>query len=135
MNGLSRLAGADRNNLREMELKAGRMAEHLGDGAEHDRMHDELAGFWRARDQSAGPAGAAAAEIVGAERSVLGKGTQLARDLVHHFGADDIVNDDASVVGERRADFVGRSRRRQVFDHIFFQYSGRTPFSQQSSNY
>ncbi len=35
--------------------------------------------------------------------------TQLFGDLVHHFGADDVIDDDASVVGERGADFVGGS--------------------------
>ena len=90
-----------------MELKAGRMTEHFADGAEHGGIHHELAGLWRARDQAAGSAGAASAEIVGAEGRGFGEWAQLLSDLVHYFGTDDAIDNDASVVGERCADFVG----------------------------
>jgi hypothetical protein len=117
MNRLGRLAGADRNDLREMELKAGGVAEHFADTAEHHGIHHEVAGFWRARDQPAGPACAASAEIVGTDWCLFSEGTQLCGDLVHDFGADDAIDDDASVVGKRCADLVGGRRRGQMFDH------------------
>ena len=81
MNRLRGLARADRDYLREVELKAGRVTEHLADRAEDGGIHHELAGFRRARDKAAGAARALAAEIVGAERGGVGEGTQLVRRL------------------------------------------------------
>ena len=87
------------------------MTEHLADRAEHRGIHHEFAGFWRARDQAAGPARAASAEVVGAEGRLVSEGAQLVGDLVHHFGAHDAIDNDASVLVKGRADFVGGSRQ------------------------
>ena len=48
-----------------------------------------------------------AAEIVGAERGGVGKGTQLGGDFVHDLGTHDVIDDDASVFGEDCANLVG----------------------------
>ena len=98
MNRLRGLVRADRDYLRQMELEAGRVAEHLADAAEHRRMHHELAAFRRARNQSAGATRAMAAEVVGAERSRLDERMQFGLNLVHHFGRDDSIDDDHSVL-------------------------------------
>lgn len=111
MNRLARLTRANRDDLREMQLKAGRVAEQFADTAEHRRMHHQLAAFWRARDESTGPACATAAEIVGPKLRRVGVWTQLFGDLVHHFGAHDTIDDNDSIVAEYCADFVSRSRR------------------------
>ena len=50
MNRLRRLSRADRNDLGQMQLKAGGMTEQLADSAEHGRMHHEVAAGLRSRD-------------------------------------------------------------------------------------
>src|SRR5688572_7735783 len=71
MHELRGLARADRDHLREMELEGRRLREHLADGAEHERVHDELAARLRARDEAARPLRAMAGEVVRAERRLL----------------------------------------------------------------
>ena len=83
------------------------MTEHLADRAEDGRIHHELAGFRRTRDEAAGAACALAAEIVGAECGGVGEGTQLGGDFVHDLGTHDVIDDDASVFGEDCANLVG----------------------------
>jgi len=62
------LARTDRDHLRQVELEARRVTEHLADGAEHERMHDDVTAGSRACDESAGPPRAPAGEVVGSER-------------------------------------------------------------------
>ncbi len=99
------LAGLDADDLGEVELERGGMSEHAAHGADHRRVHHQIAGRGSTGDEPAGPSGVLAAEVVpvGSHRH---EGRELGLDLIEHRRLDQIVDDDAAVGGQHLADFL-----------------------------
>ena len=69
VHGLRRLPGLDADDLREVELERGRVAEHRADRARDRRVHHEVVRGRGAGDEPAGAPGVVAAEVVGRRAS------------------------------------------------------------------
>ena len=100
MDRLRRLAGTDRDHLGEMELKAGRVAEHTCDRREHHGMGDELSRGRRACDQTAGASGAVAREFVGPGAGGGHERRELVANAVHERRLGQAIDDRDTIARE-----------------------------------
>jgi hypothetical protein len=87
MDRLGRLARADRDHLRQVELDARGVREHPAHGREHERVQDELPTGRRARDEATRPPRAPPREPVRAVGRRLEYGASSARTRSKVSGA------------------------------------------------
>lgn len=109
VHGLGGLARSDGDQLREVQLEAGGMAEDPARRGEDERVGHHLARRCGAGDEGAGASGVVAREVVGPGGRGFGEGSDLVVEPVEQPRGRDLVDDAGAVAGQDLRDLLGPS--------------------------